>query len=105
MLPGSGPKLEELPRSRGPAVLGANPAAATPAPWRLVSLGCRGNPFNFSAGRVTSRQLEGPAQCSRPGGAGLPESLGPLRDVAGGNPKDRCGIEGGWYYVETLQGS
>ena len=46
VLVGSGPELEELPRSRGPAVLGANAGAAARSLWRLASLGRRSSPFS-----------------------------------------------------------
>lgn len=78
VLLGSGLELQELRRSCGPAVLRANTRATAPHPhprpaclWRLrsLSLGRRGNPFSYSAARVTFLRLEGPAPRGRPRGS------------------------------------
>lgn len=66
VLLGSGSKPEELPRSRGLAVLGANTLATA---LGAGSLGHRGSLFSFSAARMTFLQLESPAQCERPRGS------------------------------------
>lgn len=76
VLLGSGP---ELPRSRGPAVLGANAGAAARSLWRLSSLGRGSSPFSslagsdFLAARRPGPVLEAPRERS-------PKVLGPSED-------------------------
>lgn len=74
VLLGSGP---ELPRSRGPAVLGANATVSAPRLRRLLILGRRSSLFSFSAARVTFWRLEGSAPAREAQRERAPKVLGP----------------------------
>lgn len=95
VLPGSGPELEELPRSRDPAVLGANAATtAAPAPLARGESGPQGQqPFqlfhrenDFPAARRPGPVREAPREHA-------PKVLGRSGIFSCGQSKGQIGIQ------------
>lgn len=87
VLLGSGP---ELPRSRGPAVLGQT-RGLRPGVFGASRVWAAGAALSALQQRVTFWRLEGPAQCWRPRGSALRRSWGPRRIFSCGQSKGQMG--------------
>lgn len=92
VLLGSGSELEELPRPRGPAVLGANAGAATPPGFGALRVWAVGAVLSAFQQRMIFWRLEGRAHCERPQGSTPEKPWAPRRFFLEG--KRRTGREG-----------